>query len=171
MKTNRRPPIFILCALASVIFFPRVPAFSKVEEAPGQTKADMEAYIALLRQDYELVKVDLINDALALTADEAAVFWPIYRTYEEERRRLVDLRFEVIYDFAQTIDAMTDEIAADLVGRSFAIERGRTDLKEKTFVVLSEKLGTRMAARFIQAEGQLEALVNFRLASEIPLID
>jgi hypothetical protein len=134
-------------------------------------QAAMEEYISLLREDFEVVKVDLISDAMLFREDEAATFWPIYKEYETERQALVDRRFKVIFDFSQTIDAMTDEIAADLADRSFAIERARTDLKEKYFRILSEKLGTRMAARFIQAEGQLEALVNFRLASEIPLID
>jgi len=163
--------ILIPCALASVILFFQTQAYSTVEEPVVETKADMDAYIALLREDFEVVKIDLITDAMGLKADEAAIFWPIYETYETERQALVDLRFGVIFDFAQTIDEMTDEIAADLAERSFAIERGRTDLKEKYFKILSEKLGTRMAARFIQAEGQLEALVNFRLASEVPLID
>ena len=106
MKTNRVPSITILCALASVILFLQTPAFSEVDEVPVETKADMDAYIALLRKDFELVKVDMITDALALTADEAAFFWPIYNSYEAERHQLVDLRFGVIFDFAQTIDAM-----------------------------------------------------------------
>ena len=141
------------------------------QTAVAEDQAAMEEYISLLREDFEVVKVDLIGDAMLFREDEAATFWPIYKEYETERHVLVDRRFKVIFDFAQTIDAMTDEIAADLADRSFAIERARTDLKEKYFKILSEKLGTRMAARFIQAEGQLEALVNFRLASEIPLID
>ena len=171
MKLSRLP--ILAYALTLIVSLSGIPSASAEVDPnmPVETKADMEAYINLLRKDFEVVKVDLINDAMGLSVDDSAVFWPIYQQYETERKALVDARFGIIYDFAQTIDEMTDKIATDLVSRSFALERSRTDLKEKYFGLLSEKLGPRKAARFLQAESQLEALVNFRLAAEIPLID
>jgi len=161
-------PLAVL-VFALIAFQARAESISLEPEV--ETKAEMEAYIDLLRKDFEVVKVDLINDAMGLTIDESTIFWPLYQVYEAERKALVNRRFSIIYDFAQTIDDMTDPIADELVQRSFGLERAQTDLKEKYYDLISEKLGSRKAARFTQAEGQLQALINFRLASEIPLID
>lgn len=136
-----------------------------------ETREEMEAYVELLRKDFEVVKIDLINDAMHLNPEESAVFWPIYQIYESERKELSNERFGIIYDFSQTIDEMTDTIADELAKRSLALEREQTDLKEKYYLIISEELGPRKAARFTQAEGQLQAMIDFRLASEIPLID
>lgn len=135
------------------------------------TKEDMEAYVDLLRKDFEVVKIDLINDAMGLDLTETEIFWPIYQIYEQERQDLVNQRFSIIYDFAQTIDEMTDQMADDLAQRSFELERARIELKVKYYLIISEALGPRKAARFTQAEGQLQAMIDFRLAAEIPLID
>lgn len=140
-------------------------------EAQVETREEMETYVELLRKDFEVVKIDLINDAMHLDAEESKVFWPIYQIYESERTDLVNERFSIIYDFAQTIDEMTDVVADDLAQRSFALEREQTALKEKYYLIISEELGPRKAARFTQAEGQLQAMIDFRLAAEIPLID
>lgn len=150
-----------------------VPAGAQPEpgEMVVESKADMEAYVELLRKDFEVVKIELINDAMHLSAEESVVFWPIYQIYEAERKILVDERFSIIYDFAQTIDEMTDPVADDLAQRSFALEREHTALKEKYYLLISEELGPRKAARFTQAEGQLQAMIDFRLAAEIPLIN
>ncbi len=171
MKSFSRLYVPLLAVLACVLIGTQASAQPDNPEAGEETREDMEAYIELLRKDYEVVKIDLINQAMGLSADEASVFWPIYQTYEADRKELVMQRFGVIYDLAQTIDEMTDPIADELVRRSFGLERAQTELKVKYYEIISEQLGARKAARFTQAEGQLQALVNFRLASEIPLID
>jgi endo-1,4-beta-mannosidase len=165
-----KPPVIVALLVMATLAFTGV-GEAAVQDTVVESQVDMDAYIELLRMDYDVVKYDLIDDAMRLAPGDAAVFWPIYRQYEAERQALVDQRFEVIFEYSQARDTMTDTIAAYLAARSFAIERGRTDLKEKYFVILTEKLDSRKAARFIQAESQLEALVNLRLASEIPLID
>ena len=162
-------PIFFLVSLSgAVLNAGAVPESSEIEI---ESKQDMEAYVELLRKDFEVVKIDLINDAMGLDGEAAAIFWPIYQAYEQDRKALVNERFSIIYDFAQSIDEMTDSVADGLAQRSFALERAHTALKEKYYRIISEQLGPRKAARFTQAEGQLQAMIDFRLAAEIPLID
>lgn len=171
MKALRKQFPSILVWISFVAVALSAGATTDPGEIQVESREDMEAYVELLRKDFEVVKIDLINDAMHLDADESEVFWPIYQIYEAERKELVNERFGIIYDFAQTVDDMTDIIADDLAQRSFALEREQTALKEKYYLLISEELGPRKAARFTQAEGQIQAMIDFRLASEIPLID
>ena len=77
MKLSRLP--ILAYALTLIVSLSGIPSASAEVDPnmPVETKADMEAYINLLRKDFEVVKVDLINDAMGLSVDDSAVFWPI----------------------------------------------------------------------------------------------
>ena len=89
-------------------------ANSDPSDTPVETREEMEAYIELLRKDFEVVKIDLINDAMHLSPEESVVFWPIYQIYQSERKKLSNVRFGIIYDFSQTGERSPLTVSGDL---------------------------------------------------------
>jgi hypothetical protein len=131
---------------------------------------NLRAFIELARSDIRTMKTAVIAENLPLTYDEAAEFWPVQREYEFELNKLVDERLALIMKFGPSAHAMTDEQAKELAKAAFDLEDKRTALKRTTFEKMCEVVPAAKAARFFQVENQLNALIDLRLAAELPLI-
>ncbi len=130
----------------------------------------VDAYIELLKSDMRTQKVAVITEALQLTGKESSAFWPVHREYELELSEIIDDRIELIKDYAQNYDNLTDEKARELAKKVFAMEKRRTKLKKKYFKKFERALSATIAAKFIQVENQINLLVDLQIASQLPLI-
>jgi len=131
----------------------------------------LDAYIELLKSDMRTEKVAVITEALQLTSEESSAFWPIHREYELELSKIVDDRIELIKDYAQHYDNLTNEKAKELAKTVFELEKRRTKLKKKYFKKFEKAVSAVVAAKFIQIENQINLLVDLQIASELPLIE
>src|SRR5689334_15469265 len=59
-------------------------------------------YLQLLRSDVNSMKVQLINQIMKLSEEDAKKFWPIYRDYENELGKLAITRAELVTEFVQS---------------------------------------------------------------------
>jgi len=130
----------------------------------------LDAYIELLKSDMRTEKVAVITEALQLTSEESSAFWPIHREYELELSKIIDDRIELIKDYAQHYDNLTNEKAKELAKTVFELEKRRTKLKKKYFKKFEKAVSAIVAAKFIQIENQINLLVDLQIASELPLI-
>lgn len=136
----------------------------------GGSLYSQEAYLELLRSDLATLKVALVTKAMELTDAQSEVFWPIFRKYDVELATLNDGRIALIKDYAQNFDQMTDAKADDMTKKVFALLEKRLKLQEAYYQQFSEALGSIVAARFMQVERQINALVDLQIASELPLV-
>ncbi|MHC4455286.1 MAG: hypothetical protein ACYSWS_11450 [Planctomycetota bacterium] len=130
----------------------------------------VDAYIQLLRSDARTQKATVIADAMQFTDKESSAFWPVYREYELELSKIIDDRIELIKDYAENYDKLTDEKSRELARKVFAMEKRRTKLKKKYFKKISRALSATIAAKFIQVENQINLLIDLQIASQLPLI-
>ncbi len=130
----------------------------------------IDAYIELLRSDARTQKVAVVAEALQLTDEESTAFWPVHREYELELSKIIDDRIELIKNYAQNYDNLTNEKAKELARKVFALEKRRTKLKKKYFKKFEKALSAIIAAKFIQVESQINLLIDLQIASELPLI-
>ncbi len=131
---------------------------------------DVEAYIELLKSDLRTQKVAVITESMRFTDTGSAAFWPIHREYELELSKIIDDRIELIKDYAQNYDNLTNEKAKEIAGKVFDLEKRRTKLKKKYFKKFEKALSAVIAAKFIQVENQINLLIDLQIASELPLI-
>jgi hypothetical protein len=139
-------------------------------EAENQKK-NTEAYIALLRRNVRQEKAEIMGSVMALSASDAAKFWPIYSAYEAELSKLNDQRVQNIKDYARDYDQMTDAKADELVQRALLFQKQRNDLLAQTYGRVKQALGAVTAARFAQVEHQLLLLVDLQIAASLPVIE
>ncbi len=130
----------------------------------------VETYVELLKSDIRTKKVAIITAAMGLTDEESSVFWPIHREYEVELSKMIDDRIEMIEDYIQNYDDLTNEKAGEIAKKVFALEKRRTKLKKKYFKRVEKALSATIAAKFIQVESQINLLADLQIASELPLI-
>ncbi|NIO06376.1 MAG: hypothetical protein GTN74_17750 [Proteobacteria bacterium] len=129
-----------------------------------------DAYIELLRSDVKTKKVAIITEVMHFTNEETNAFWPVYREYDLELSKIGDGRLQLIKDYAQNYETMTDEKAKELVDRALRLEAKRTKLKKKYFKKFDKVLPSKTAAKFFQLENQINLLIDLQIASELPLI-
>ena len=145
-------------------------------KAPASAESDtqkknMQAYIELLRKDVRQQKSEIMGAMMALSADDAAKFWPIYSEYDAELTKLNDQRIENIKEYARNYNQMTDAKADELVQKSLAYQKQRAELLASTYGRVKQALGAVNAARFAQVEHQLLLIIDLQIASSLPIVE
>jgi hypothetical protein len=138
-------------------------------EADVQEK-NINADIDLLRKDVRQGKAEIMGSVMALSSDDAAKFWPIYKEYDAELTKLNDQRVQNIKEYARSYDQMTNEKADELIQKSLAYQKQRADLLAKTYERVKQAVGAITAARFAQVENQLLLIIDLQIASSLPVV-
>ena len=61
----------------------------------------MQEYIDLLRIDVRQQKAEIMGAVMALNAQDAAKFWPIYSDYDAQLTKLNDQRVQTIKEYGE----------------------------------------------------------------------
>lgn len=136
----------------------------------GASLYSQEAYSELLKADLKAEKVAIITENMELTDAQSQVFWPIYRKYDAELTVFNDQRFALIKDYAENYEKMTDAKADTMSKQVFSLLGKRLKLQEKYYKEFAKALNPVLAAKFMQIERQINAIVDLQISSEIPLI-
>jgi hypothetical protein len=140
--------------------------FASASTAFGQE----EAYVELMRSDLKTQKVAVITQAMQLTDEQSAVFWPVYREYEYELDKIADQRLALIRDYAEHFEAMTDEKAKELMESSLSIQDERLKLRNKYWMEFEQAVGSITAAKFMQVDNQISLLLDLQISANLPLV-
>ncbi len=145
---------------------------SRPTQAPNLTQqANVNEYIELIRSNVRQEKAQILGAVMALSAADAAKFWPIYYEYDNELAKLNKMRSDNILEYAKVYDKMTDEKADALIATAIQYEKQRSELLAKYYPKMKGALGAIEAARFLQVEHQLLLLIDLQLASNLPLVE
>jgi hypothetical protein len=144
------------------------PAFAEDQAAPQElTKENAQILLAKIRADKKFIT----SQNMQLTDDEAKVFWPLYDEYQDGlaniNRRLANLI--VTYGEAYTTKSLTDDKAEALLKEMLSIDADDLALKQKMMPKLVKALPAIKAARYMQIENKLHAIIRMKLADAIPL--
>lgn len=142
------------------------PAVAQVNPAFSDLTAAVEDARAIVQTERRL----LISQALELTPEETTAFWPIYDKYAAELKKAGDLRVKVITDFAAAFDSLSDETANRLLDDSLRYQEQALKIRRGYVRKFRKVLPPVKLARFYQVENKLDAITNFALAREIPLV-
>jgi len=140
------------------------------DAAPPADAGNLNSYIEVLRSDIRTQKTAIITQAMHFSDEQAKVFWPIQRDYENQLSKITDQRIEVIKEYARDYDTMDDAKANRLAERYLALDADRLALKERYYKKFKKALGAKTAARFIQLENRMNLLGDLQLASNLPLM-
>ena len=141
------------------------------KQAPLHKGGYLNAYIALLKSDLKLRKTGFIKEGLRLNEKEAAAFWPIYQSYETDLKKIEDTRLQLIQDYVDNFDKMTDDKAKELIKKKLALEEQRIELKKSYLKRFEKVLPGKTLARYLQLEYRFGLMMDLKLTAEVPLIE
>jgi len=131
-----------------------------------------DSNMEILRQKVKADKKLLVAANMELTEAEAQKFWPVYEGYQGALAGLNGRLVRLIGAYAEQYNAksLTDDGAKQLLQEALAIEAAEVKAREELEGKLLAVLPARKAARYLQIEQKIRALIKFELASEIPLV-
>ena len=142
---------------------------------PSFAQGSMDTHkeeIELTRAVIKVQKKQLVAKNMNLTSLEKDKFWTVYRAYQDKMESVNERRVKVITDYADTLKSgsLTDEKASDMLDEYLSYERMRLITKQSFVEKFNQFLPSKKVARFFQIENKLEAIINFDLARQIPLV-
>lgn len=149
--------------------------FGVVINTPSFGQGSMETHkeeIELTRAAIKVQRKQIVDKNMQLTSMEKDKFWAVYRDYRNKMDSVNDRRAKLITDYADNLKngGLTDKIAMDMLNEFLSYERMRLITKQSFVDKFQEVLPPMKVARFFQIENKMEAIINFELARQIPLV-
>jgi Spy/CpxP family protein refolding chaperone len=153
-----------LCALGCVL------ALSAATPAPAQDKAAPQLTSAEWLAKIQSDKKGVVAKSMDLTPDEAKKFWPLYDQFQRELALPQSSATRAVLDLVAAGGTLTDANAQRLAEQVLTAGRDEARLQEKHFKQLLKVLPARKAARYMQIENKMHAVVRYESAKAIPLV-
>ena len=126
----------------------------------------------ILRDKVKADKKLVVAANMQLTDAEAKNFWPVYDAYQADLKKVNMQLGDVISAYADAYknNAVTNDVAKKLVNDALAVEEAELKLKRSYLPKVDAAVGAVKAARYMQIENKIRALIKFELAGGIPLV-
>jgi len=111
----------------------------------------------------------IVTKSMNLSPEEAKKFWPLYDQFQRELARPRSVANRAILDLVAVDGTLTDANAKRLVEQVQRAALDEARLNQKHFERLLKVLPAVRAARYMQIESKLQAVVRYETAKAIPL--
>ncbi len=128
-------------------------------------------YMEVSRAALKTEKKALITDVMELTKEESEPFWALYNEYQGRLYTVNTKYLKIVNDFSDNYETMTEEMAKDLMTRSFAYESEILKLKKTYNGKFLKILSARKTLMYFQTENKISDLIHYEVAQMIPLLD
>jgi len=137
----------------------------------GSAVYAQDAVIEMFRSDLRAERIALINEEMQFTDEEASRFWPVYRKYEKELRKINNARLKIITEYAEDYFDVTDDVASGMMKKSIELNIKEAYLKKKYFREFNWVLPTTKAVKFYQLENLIDLLIRVQISAELPFVE
>ena len=142
-------------------------------QTTGQQPTDKQVAVTAMtmtRAQIDAERQSIVAVNLPLSESQSQAFWPLYRDYKNAQAAIGDRMANLILDYAEHYEAMTDEKAATMLTDWLKIQQDQTKLKADWAPKFGQVLSPKLVTRFYQIENKLDTLVMLDLVNGIPLM-
>jgi hypothetical protein len=130
-----------------------------------------ERDIAISRQMINDKRNTALAFNMSFTEAEKDAFWPLYRKYRDAMSNVASRQLDVIIDFANHFDNMTEEKAQELLDRNLIYEEQAIKVKQLYVDKFRRILPNIKVARLMQIESRMDTAIKMKLSEGIPLME
>ena len=141
--------------------------------APALAQDPGTQNMEILRQKLKADRKLVIAQNLGLTDAEGTAFWPVYDAYQKDLQQINQRMLTAIKAYADAYNKgpIPNDVAKKLLDEAVAIDEAEAKLKSALVPKVLATLPATKAARYIQMENKIRALVRYELAANIPLVN
>jgi hypothetical protein len=128
---------------------------------------NMQIVLEKVRADKKL----FIAENMQLTEAEAKAFWPVYDQYQDELFLLRTRTVQLIKDYGEAYEKMSNDTAKKLLDEYMTIENLGLKLRQAYLPKFRKVLPEVKVVRYYQIENKIQAGLIYELARNIPLVE
>ena len=128
-------------------------------------------YLEMSREMLKVEKKAAIAEIMNLTESESVAFWELYNEYQGKNYLIQNKRISIIKEFADNFENLSSTKADELLNASFNYQTEVLKLKKSYYKKFKKIIPIGEAAKFFQAEGKIDNLVDAELSLQIPLLE
>ncbi len=133
----------------------------------GQTLDD---YLEVAREVLNADKKAIVAETMELSDAESTPFWALYNAYNAELYKVHTKRVNIIKDYAENHETLTNEKADELWKATMSYKKELLSLNQSYYKKFKKIVSTNKAVLYFQVENKIDALISAELAEEIPLV-
>ncbi len=141
--------------------------------SPAMAQISGTNSMEILRQKIKADKKLVIAENLNLTEAEGTAFWPVYDAYQKDLQQINQRIAALVLSYADAYNKgpVADDVAKKLLGETLAVDEAEVKLRGSYAPKVLAALPATKAARYIQIENKIRALIRYELATGIPLVE
>ena len=136
------------------------------QDKPAPATMTSEQWMQRIQSD----RAGIVMRSMDLTPEQAKAFTPLYAKFQKELAPSRQQIGRAILDYVNADGKLSDANAQRLANQVLAADRDQARLHEKHFKDLLKVLPARKAARYVQIENKIDAVMRYETAKAIPLV-
>ena len=124
--------------------------------------------IDMVQSMFGMEKKQAVAEILKLESSDP--FWVIYDEYETKRKELGKKRFELLKNYVENYDSLTDEKTDELVKEAMSQNKEIDKLISTYYNKVKKQNGSKVSAQFYQLENFIYVATRSSIMDEIPFI-
>ena len=124
----------------------------------------------LIKSYFKLTKMALVEHAMALSEENGAIFWPLYKQYDVEASKLNQYRIDYLNDYVEQVDNITNEQVDAFLKQANTYNKKMASLKSKYYKRMKKELSSKVAIRFMLVEEYIQTAVKYSLLETLPWV-
>lgn len=124
----------------------------------------------LIKSYFKLTKMAIVENAMALSEKDGAIFWPLHKQYDVEASKLNQFRIDYLTDYVAQVENITDEQVDEFLKQSNSYNKKMVSLKSKYYKLMKKELSSKVAIRFMLVEEYIQTAVKYELLETLPWI-
>ena len=124
----------------------------------------------LIKSYFKLTKMALVENAMALSEENGAIFWPLYKQYDVEASKLNQYRIDYLNDYVEQVDNITNEQVDAFLKQANTYNKKMASLKSKYYKRMKKELSSKVAIRFMLVEEYIQTAVKYELLETLPWV-
>ena len=158
-----------LLAATLIAAVPAVAQDKKAAPAPAPAAAQF-AKPEELRAKIQSDKKGIVERNLPLTGAESVKFWPLYEAFQKDLAGPQSRINRAVIDYVGMENSITDANAKRLLDQILQAETEEAKIRASHFLKFQKALGAKKAARYMQIENKMRAVLRYETAAAIPLV-
>ena len=112
----------------------------------------------------------IVLNTLELNKEQIDAFSPVYLDYWDEMNRINDRQADLILDYSDNFENLTDEKALSMLDGYLDVQKKKVALKKKYVKKFKKVLTPKKLVQYYQTENKLDAIIMMELAAGVPLV-
>ena len=127
--------------------------------------------VDLVQAAFGIEKMEIVMDYVKPTEEQKVAFLEVYNKYEIERKELGKTRIELLNQYANQWENITNEQADEWMKKVMALSIKQDKLIKKYYKKVKSVTDAKVATQFYQIEAYILTRIRYSILETIPFVD